>query len=93
MFTLKRVVLATGIVASLGSAQNAACRIQHQVKIVRAPDGSERASTAQIFVATTAAIDVDAKLTLASGYVPTAPPIRIDHVNDDQGPHHTVVYL
>lgn len=75
--------------ATAGSTYSAL--VQYDQKLVRAFDGTEKISTAQVIMACTGTINPDDKITLPDG---TSPPIlNISKLSDDEGQHHVEVYF
>lgn len=79
---------------SFGTAVSYTARVQQKVVVLRNADGREVTSATQCYVATTDVFDERDLITLPSGYLPQQPPIiHVKPVHDEQGGHHTVVFL
>lgn len=60
--------------------------------IIRSVNGEDRVASYTIYLATTADLDPESRLTLPTGYNPQQPPIlSIARFSDEGGAHHVVV--
>lgn len=65
--------------------------VQYEQKLIRAMDGTEKISMAQVIMASTKFISPNDKITLPDG---TKRPIfKIDTLADDEGQHHIEIYF
>ena len=77
-----------------GASVSYKAHIQGKVVATMSFTGAERVSNFQVYLNTAAAIDPRSRLTLPTGYSPQQPPIiNVARHTDEQGQHHTKVYL
>ena len=81
-------------VPTYGAVVSYQARITGRVRMVRTTSGQDAVSTRTIYLGSAPALSPKDKLTLPAGEVPVSPPIlAIARVADEDGPHHTVVYV
>jgi len=68
-----------------------AARVTYKQKLVKATDGSERISTAQVVLNCTASISVNDKFTLPDGT--NRPILAIEQYSDSGGTHHSKIFF
>jgi len=92
--TVEPFLLKDGYGASTyGSAATIRCRIQGQMKSVTTRDGSQRASSVQIYCGPSPLVGPDDRVTLPADFVPRQPPIlSVQRESDEEGLHHQVIY-
>jgi hypothetical protein len=73
-----------------GAAVAYPCRVQAALHQVVDAQGTQRTSTAMIYLAGTPDIEPTDRITLPSGFVPQQPPILVvGRYTDEDGAHHT----
>lgn len=78
---------------SYGSPRTAQCHIRDDVKLWKWEDGVERQSRRTVYVSDQA-IGLKDKITMPAGYDPqTVFPVFIVRRDDEDGYHHTEIYL
>jgi len=69
-------------------------RIENRRRKVINRDGQEVISETALYLATTAMVDINAQITLPSGYYPTSPKIiSIKRETDEYGAYSTTIYV
>lgn len=69
-------------------------RVSGKTRVIRTASGEVKDSTKTVWLATTDVISPDARVTLPAGEVPVSPPIlAVGTFPDENGAHHTVLYL
>lgn len=66
-------------------------RVIYKTKLVRTPDGAEKVSRGQVWLATVAAIKVQDQITLPDATTPTI--LTVEQVPDENGPLYSKVYF
>lgn len=66
-------------------------RMTRKPVLVKTLQGTEEVSSAQIWLASTSTFEASAKITLGGSTV--GPVMRVDHLYDEDGLHHSKVFL
>lgn len=84
----------TGVVTSYGAATPRLCYISGKVRQIRDSSGQIRVSTLKVIVGGVFGLTVLDEYTLPSRFDPQMmPAIAVQHVSDENGPHHEVVFF
>ena len=76
-----------------GAAVEHPARVVGKVTRVKTQNGEEKVSTVTVYVDTVAAISLEDQLTLPGGWLPRTPQIlKVQPVENEDGPDHTVLY-
>lgn len=67
------------------------CRVEQGPQMIRGVDGREVVSTARVYTAGPVDVPLASRITLPDGTQPEI--LRVELQNDEDGPHHTVVYV
>lgn len=83
-----------GVFVPTGATQTVPARVIGKVRAVADETGRQRLSTVQATLAGVFNVSVGDRFTLPPRFQPNQPPaIAVDHLTDENGPHHEVVYF
>lgn len=79
---------------TFGTALTYPARIEGGNRLVVTPQGEEKVATRRVFVGAAVVVSPEDELELPAGYNPQKPRIlRADRVDDEDGHHHTVLFV
>ena len=67
------------------------CHVQYRLEMMPTPSGQEVLKAASVYIPNALTVGLNDRLTLPSGATPKI--LMAGTVNDERGPHHTVVHL
>jgi len=80
--------------ATYGAAVTYKARVVGKQQLVKAISGQDKVSMFTVYLKSNAAIDSRSRITLPADYVPNTPPIlAVGLYPDEDGIHHTQIYL
>ncbi len=79
---------------SYGAGVSYSARIVGKSQLIRDTQGQEVVSQYTVYLLSNATVDARSRVTLPAGYAPTTPPVlAVGRYPDENGIHHTTIFL